>query len=86
MELLWVLIVGLVVGALAKLVMPGRDGGGILVTTLLGVLGSFVAFAIGRVFGLYGRGDASPGILASVIGAVLVLFVYRMVANPRIRV
>lgn len=86
MELLWVLIVGLVVGALAKLVMPGRDGGGMIVTTLLGVLGSFVAFAIGRVFGLYGAGDASPGILASVIGAVLVLFIYRMVANPRLRV
>lgn len=83
MGLVWALIVGLVVGALAKLLMPGRDGGGFIVTSLLGVAGSLVAFAIGRVFGLYGRYEDGPGILASVLGAVLVLGLYRAFARRR---
>lgn len=77
MGLVWALIVGLVIGALAKLLMPGRDGGGLILTSLLGVAGSMVAFAIGRVFGLYGAHDDAPGLLASVLGAILVLTVYR---------
>ena len=83
MGLLWALIVGVVVGALAKLLMPGRDGGGIIVTSLLGVAGSMVAFAIGRVFGLYDRYADGPGILASVIGAILVLAFYRAFTRRR---
>lgn len=83
MGLLWALIVGLVVGALAKLLMPGRDRGGIVLTTLLGVAGSMVAFGIGRVFGMYGPREDGPGILASVLGAVLVLALYRAFARRR---
>jgi uncharacterized membrane protein YeaQ/YmgE (transglycosylase-associated protein family) len=83
MGLLWALIIGLVVGALAKLVMPGRDGGGIIVTALLGVVGAMVAFGIGRVFGLYGTQDNAPGILASTLGALLVLGLYRTFARRR---
>lgn len=70
------LIVGLVVGALAKLIMPGRDGGGILVTMVLGVVGSMVAGFIGR--GLHWYGDNEPaGFIMSVIGAIVVLAIYR---------
>jgi uncharacterized membrane protein YeaQ/YmgE (transglycosylase-associated protein family) len=84
MGLLWALIVGLIVGALAKLLMPGRDGGGIIVTTLLGVAGSMVAFAVGRALGLYRAADDGPGIIAAVIGAVALLSAYRAFARRRL--
>jgi len=82
MHILITLIVGLVVGALAKLVMPGKDPGGIIITMLLGVAGAFVAGALGHALGWYAVGDG-PGILASVVGAVILLAVYRLVAHPR---
>ena len=82
MHILVTLIVGLVVGALAKLVMPGRDPGGIIVTILLGVAGAFVAGAIGHSLGWYAMGEG-PGLLASILGAVILLGVYRLVAHPR---
>ena len=83
MGLLWALIVGLVVGALAKLLMPGRDPGGFVITMLLGVAGSFVALLIGRAFGLYSPGNDAPGIIASVVGAVVLLALYRTVIGRR---
>ena len=82
MHILVTLIVGLVVGALAKLVMPGRDPGGIIVTILLGVAGAFVAGAIGHSLGWYAMGEG-PGLLASILGAVILLGIYRLVAHPR---
>jgi uncharacterized membrane protein YeaQ/YmgE (transglycosylase-associated protein family) len=85
MHILITLIVGLIVGALAKLVMPGRDPGGIIITILLGIAGAFVAGVLGHALGWYTVGDG-PGILASVIGAVIVLAIYRVVAHrtPRL--
>lgn len=77
MHILWMLIIGLIVGALAKLIMPGRDPGGIIVTMLLGVAGSFVAGFIGRSIGHYHAGDR-PGIIASIIGAIILLGIYRV--------
>jgi uncharacterized membrane protein YeaQ/YmgE (transglycosylase-associated protein family) len=71
------LIVGLVAGAVAKLIMPGKDGGGILATLLLGIAGSFVAGFLGRAFGWYREGS-SAGIIASIVGAVILLAIYRM--------
>jgi len=68
-------IIGLVVGAVAKFVMPGTQGGGLLVTMLLGIVGSFVATWVGQAAGLYPPG-ASAGFVASVIGAIVVLWVY----------
>jgi LPXTG-motif cell wall-anchored protein len=82
MELLWMLLIGLVVGALAKLIMPGRDPGGIIVTMLLGVAGSFVAGFLGRAFGLYKTGQ-SAGFIMSLAGALLLLFLYRVVTRRR---
>ena len=77
MHYLWVAIIGLIVGALAKLVMPGKDPGGIIITMLLGVAGSFLATFLGRAVGWYNEGD-SAGFIASFIGAVLLLFIYRL--------
>lgn len=83
MHVLWSLIVGLVVGAIAKLLMPGRDPGGIIITMLLGIGGALVAGFLGRAVGIYHAGDAGPGIIASILGAVLVLAVYRMIVRRR---
>ncbi len=79
MTLVWTLLIGLIVGALAKLLMPGRDPGGIIVTIFLGIGGAFVALILGRLLGIYGAGDARPGFIASTLGAMLILLVYRMV-------
>jgi uncharacterized membrane protein YeaQ/YmgE (transglycosylase-associated protein family) len=75
----WILF-GLVVGALAKLVMPGRDPGGIIVTMLLGIAGAVLGGFTGRALGLYGPNEAA-GFLMSFVGAVLLLFLYRMFAR-----
>jgi uncharacterized membrane protein YeaQ/YmgE (transglycosylase-associated protein family) len=66
----------------AKFLMPGRDGGGFIVTALLGIVGAVVATFIGRAMGLYGANE-SAGFIASVIGAIIVLFVYHLVAGRR---
>ena len=70
-------IFGLIVGALAKLIMPGRDGGGIIVTMLLGVVGAVVAGYLGQAMGLYGP-DQPAGFVMSLIGAIALLFIYRL--------
>jgi uncharacterized membrane protein YeaQ/YmgE (transglycosylase-associated protein family) len=76
MSFLWMLIVGLVVGAIAKLFMPGRDPGGAIVTMLIGIAGSVIAGFIGRAAGWYTEGQ-SAGFIASIVGAVLLLVIYR---------
>ena len=83
MHILWTLIVGLVVGALAKLIMPGRDPGGIIVTMLLGVAGAFVARFLGRAVGMYQTADTGPGIVASIVGSLILLVIYRMAVRRR---
>ncbi|MGE3842118.1 MAG: GlsB/YeaQ/YmgE family stress response membrane protein [Vicinamibacterales bacterium] len=71
----WI-VFGLVVGVIAKLVMPGRDPGGFIVTVLLGIAGAVLGGLIGRALGLYGPNDAA-GFLMSTVGAILLLFAYR---------
>ncbi len=71
------IIIGLIVGALAKFIMPGRDPGGIIVTILIGIAGSFLGTMIGRALGFYGRGQGA-GFIMSLLGAILLLFLYRM--------
>lgn len=83
MSIIWTLIVGVVIGAIAKLLMPGRDPGGFIITMLLGVAGAALAGFLGRAVGWYGANDAGPGIIASVIGAIILLALYRMVARRR---
>jgi uncharacterized membrane protein YeaQ/YmgE (transglycosylase-associated protein family) len=75
LEIVWIILIGAVVGALAKFLMPGPDPGGFLMTSVLGMAGAIVATFLGRLIGLYGPGQGA-GIIASIIGAVLVLFGY----------
>jgi uncharacterized membrane protein YeaQ/YmgE (transglycosylase-associated protein family) len=80
--ILWTLIIGLVIGVIAKLLMPGRDPGGCIITMLLGVAGAFVAGYIGRLVHWYQPGQPA-GFIASVIGAMLLLLVYRLIAGRK---
>jgi uncharacterized membrane protein YeaQ/YmgE (transglycosylase-associated protein family) len=78
----WI-VFGLIVGALAKLVMPGRDPGGILVTMLLGIVGAVLGGFVGRSLGLYGP-EEGAGLLMSIVGAIVVLLLYRvLIRRPR---
>ncbi len=77
----WILF-GLIIGALAKLVMPGRDPGGIIVTMLLGIAGALLGGFVGRAMGFYQEGEAA-GWVMSFIGAVVLLALYRMVVGRR---
>lgn len=78
----WILF-GLVVGAIAKLIMPGKDPGGIIVTMLLGMVGAVLGGFLGRALGFYGPQQAA-GWLMSIFGAIVVLMIYRMlVRRPR---
>jgi uncharacterized membrane protein YeaQ/YmgE (transglycosylase-associated protein family) len=80
MSIIWMLIVGLVVGAIAKLLMPGKDPGGIIITMLLGVAGALVAGFLGRALGWYREGEP-VGFVASLLGAILLLVIYRLFAR-----
>jgi uncharacterized membrane protein YeaQ/YmgE (transglycosylase-associated protein family) len=83
MHIIWTLLIGLVVGALAKFVMPGKDPGGVIITILLGIAGSFVAYFIGRSLGWYTTNE-SAGFIASIIGAVALLAGYRAISGRRV--
>jgi uncharacterized membrane protein YeaQ/YmgE (transglycosylase-associated protein family) len=76
----WI-VFGLVVGALAKLIMPGKDPGGWIVTTLLGILGAVVGGFLGRLVGLYQEGEPA-GFVGALLGAILVLWIYRKTRKP----
>lgn len=75
MVLGWI-VFGLVVGIVAKLLMPGRDPGGFIITIVLGIVGALLGGFLGRALGLYGPNDAA-GFIMSVLGAILLLFLYR---------
>ena len=77
------IIIGGIAGAIAKFIMPGRDGGGIIITILLGIAGSLVATYLGQALGWYAPGQ-STGFIGSIVGAVIILFVYRLIAGRRV--
>lgn len=80
LHLIYVIIIGLIVGAIAKFIMPGKDPGGIIVTILLGIAGAFVASWVGHALHFYHEGDKA-GFIASLLGAIAILFVYRLFFN-----
>ena len=82
MSIIWAIIIGFIVGIIAKFLTPGRDGGGFIVTALLGIVGALVATFLGQAMGLYAAGQ-SAGFIASVIGAIIVLAIYHMVRGRR---
>lgn len=80
MGIIWTLIIGFIVGVVAKFLMPGPDRGGIIVTTIIGIVGSFIGTYLGQALGLYEVGEAA-GFIASVLGAMLLIFIARMVGR-----
>lgn len=83
MHIIGMIIIGFIVGVLAKFLMPGRDGGGFIITTILGILGAVVAAYIGQGMGMYAEGEPA-GFIFSVIGAMIVLGVYRVVVGRKV--
>ena len=83
MEILSWIVFGLVVGIIAKVLMPGRDPGGFIVTTLIGIAGAMIGGFVGRAMGFYGESQ-SAGWIFSILGAVLLLAVYRMMVRRRV--
>ena len=83
--MLWTLIVGLVVGAIAKMLMPGKDPGGFVITMVIGVVGAMLAHFIGQGMGWYAENEPA-GFIASVIGAVALLAIYRVIVGRNSRI
>jgi uncharacterized membrane protein YeaQ/YmgE (transglycosylase-associated protein family) len=77
MAFVWTIIVGFIAGVIAKLIMPGKDPGGFVITILLGIGGALLFTFLGRVLGLY-ESDEGAGIIGGVIGAILILWLYRL--------
>jgi uncharacterized membrane protein YeaQ/YmgE (transglycosylase-associated protein family) len=77
----WI-VFGLIVGIIAKLLMPGRDPGGFIITILLGIAGALLGGFLGRAMGFYGPNEQA-GWLISIVGAIVLLVIYRMIAKPR---
>ena len=82
LHLLWTALIGLIVGALAKFIMPGKEPGGIFVTMLIGIAGSFLGTWLGRLVGHYGPED-SAGFLMSLVGALILLGIYHLIRRSR---
>jgi len=82
-SVIWMLFIGLIVGAFAKLIMPGRDPGGIFVTMMLGVAGALLGSLIGRLLGIYQPGQRA-GFFMSTLGAIVILAIYRFAIRRRI--
>lgn len=81
MSFLMFALFGLVIGAIAKFLMPGRDPGGFIVTAIIGMVGSLVGAFLGRAVGLYHEGTQSAGWIMSIIGAVVLLGIYRLIVG-----
>ena len=82
MTIIWAIVIGFIVGIVAKFLMPGRDPGGFIITALLGIVGAVVATFLGQAMCFYGPNE-NAGFIASVIGAIVVLLLYNMVRGRR---
>ncbi len=82
MGILYMLVIGLVIGVIAKILMPGKDPGGCIITILIGIAGSMVAGYLGRAMGWYAEGQPA-GFLLSIVGAILLLIIYRMLFGKK---
>ncbi len=85
MHIIATIIIGFLVGLVAKILMPGRDPRGFIITTLLGIVGAIVATYLGRALGWYGPGE-SAGFIGAVIGAIILLAIYHLAVGRRRRV
>ena len=80
MHIIWLIVIGFIVGIVAKFAMPGNDRGGFIFTTLLGIVGSVLGGYLGQVLGFYGEGEPA-GFLMSVVGAMVLLFIGRKLSR-----
>jgi uncharacterized membrane protein YeaQ/YmgE (transglycosylase-associated protein family) len=78
MNILWSILIGLVIGAFAKLFIPAREPGGVILTMFLGVAGALVAYLVGHSLGFYEGTGQTPGLVASILGSIFILCVYRL--------
>lgn len=78
MSIIWTILIGFIVGIVAKFLMPGRDPAGFFITAIIGIVGSIIATYLGRFMGFYRVGE-SAGFIAAVVGAIILLFLYRLV-------
>jgi uncharacterized membrane protein YeaQ/YmgE (transglycosylase-associated protein family) len=82
MGILWTILIGFIVGIVAKFLMPGRDPAGFIITVIIGIVGSVIATYLGRFLGFYQVGE-SAGFIAAVLGAIILLVIYRAVTGKR---
>ena len=82
MGIIWTILIGFIVGIIAKFLMPGRDPAGFFITAIIGIVGSIIATYLGRFMGFYRVGE-SAGFIAAVVGAIILLFLYRMVTGRK---
>lgn len=82
MSIIWTILIGFVVGIVAKFLMPGRDPAGFIITVIIGIVGSVIATYLGRFMGFYQVGE-SAGFIAAVLGAIILLFLYRLVTGRK---
>jgi uncharacterized membrane protein YeaQ/YmgE (transglycosylase-associated protein family) len=78
MSILWTIIIGLIAGALARLIVPGTEPGGFIISIILGIVGALVATYLGKAMGWYRPGE-SAGLIGATLGAILVLFLYHLI-------
>lgn len=82
MSIIWTILIGFIVGIVAKFLMPGRDPAGFFITAIIGIVGSIIATYLGRFMGFYRVGE-SAGFIAAVVGAIILLFLYRLVTGRK---
>jgi uncharacterized membrane protein YeaQ/YmgE (transglycosylase-associated protein family) len=82
MGIIWTIVIGFVVGLLAKMLMPGKDPGGFIITVLIGIVGSVLATYGGQALGLYRAGEAA-GFIGSLVGAIILLAIYRVIRGRK---
>ncbi len=85
MHIIWTIIIGFIVGLIARFLMPGRDPAGFIITTILGIVGALIATYMGQAVGWYRAGEGA-GFIASIIGAMILLFLYRLISGRRRRI
>lgn len=82
MGIIWTIVIGFIVGLLAKMLMPGKDPGGFIITVLIGIVGSLIATYGGQALGLYQAGEPA-GFIGSLIGAIILLVIYRAIRGRK---
>jgi uncharacterized membrane protein YeaQ/YmgE (transglycosylase-associated protein family) len=82
MDIIWAIVIGLIAGLVAKALMPGKDPGGFIITALIGIIGAVIFTFLGRALGIYEEGE-SAGFIGAVIGAILLLWIYRLFTKRR---